>query len=55
MADQKPAQTLPPFDFGKILQVIQLLAQYEQSHPNAIRDLVTLVTAITGVFAAPQA
>ncbi len=50
MADQTPQ--LPPFDFGKLLKAIQLLAAYETAHPGAIRDLVALVPELVAIFSA---
>ncbi len=46
---------LPAFDFGAILKAIQLLAEFEAKHPNAIRDLIALIPAIIAVFAPPPA
>ncbi len=43
---------LPPFDFGKLLKVVQMLAAYEQAHPGAIRDLIALVPEIVAIFSA---
>jgi hypothetical protein len=46
---------LPPFDFGKLVQVLELIAQYQVAHPGAIQDEITLVTKIIALFTSAPA